>query len=72
MSVLYSYYMYIWDYDKKTIKRTTHTIRWQLERMIQFGTKGKKIKKALLVKHFPFLHLDPKKREFLKFLLWNK
>jgi len=64
--------MHLWDYDRKTIKRTKHTIRWQLERMIDFGTGGKKIKRALLQKHFPFLRIDPKKREFLKFILWNQ
>lgn len=64
--------MHLWDYDRKTIKNTPHTIRWQLERMIQFGTGGKKINKALLRKHFPLLRIDPKKREFLHFLLWHK
>jgi len=64
--------MHLWDYDRKTVKKTPRTIRWQLERMINFGTQGKKIKKALLRKEFPFLRIDPKKREFLKFILWNR
>jgi hypothetical protein len=64
--------MHLWDYDKKQIQNTTKGIRFQLERMINFGTNGKRINKTILKKHFPFLHLDPKKKEFLKFLLWNQ
>jgi hypothetical protein len=64
--------MRIWDYDKKTIKKTPHTIRWKLERTINFGLDGKKLKKTLLKKEFPRLRIDPKKREFLRFILWNR
>lgn len=64
--------MHLWDYDKKQLRNTTKGIRFQLERMINFGTAGKRMKKTLLKKHFPFLRIDPKKKEFLKFLLWNQ
>ena len=64
--------MRIWDYDKKTIKKTPQTIRWQLERMINFGLDGKKLKKTLLKKEWIHLRIDPKKREFLRFILWNR
>jgi len=37
--------MNIWDYDWKTIRKTPRGVRWQLERMINFGTGGKKIEK---------------------------
>ncbi len=63
---------FIWDYDKKSIKKTPRTLRWRLERMINFGLGGKKIKKTVLKKQFPYLHIDPKKKEFLKFILWKQ
>lgn len=71
-NLIYSRYMHIWDYDKKTIKKNPQTIRWRLERMINFGLGDKKIRKTLLKKELPYLRIDPKKKEFLRFILWNR
>lgn len=63
--------MHLWDYDKKTIDRGTLGRRFILERMINFGLNGKKLKKEEVKKHFKYLKLDPDKKEFLKLLLWQ-
>lgn len=63
--------MHLWDYDKKTIKKGTLGRRFILERLINFGLNGRKLNKKEIKKHFKHLRLDPKKRDFLKLILWR-
>lgn len=70
--MLYLSRMHLWDYDAKTIRKNTAGIRFRLERLINYGLTGKKLPKKLLKKHLPYLKIEPKKREFLKFILWPK
>ena len=55
----------------KTTSKTPNGIRFQLERMINFGTNGKRIKKHSW-KTLPIPPHWPKEKEFLKFILWNQ
>lgn len=65
--------MYNWSVDTKRLKKNRlEWEKWQLEQMINFGLGKKKISKSLLKKHWLQLDLDPQKKKFLKFLLWEK
>lgn len=70
--ILYTY-MRNWSVDEKQLKKQpeAHT-RWKLEQLVNFGLAGEKISKKALVKHWSALHIDPKKKRFLSFLLWGK
>jgi len=66
--------MYNWSIDEKELKRN-HPEKykiWKMQQMINYGLGGKKINKKLLKRHWKKLFLDPKTKEFLKFLLWPK
>lgn len=63
--------MHLWDYDRKTIKKGILGKRFILERLINFGLNGRKLNKKEVKKHFKYLRLDPKKRDFLKLILWR-
>lgn len=61
-----------WSVDINQLKKhpTQYTV-WKLEQQINFGLSKKKINKTQLKKHWPQLNLDPKKKTYLKFLLWG-
>ncbi len=63
--------MYNWNTDTTQLKKDKkqYTI-WQLEQLINFGLGKNKINKKDLKKHWNELHIDPKKKKYLKFLLW--
>lgn len=65
--------MYNWSTDTTELKKDKkkHAI-WRLEQMVNFGLNGRKIKKNTLIKYWPNLDLDKKKKNFLSFLLWPK
>lgn len=62
--------MYNWSVDSQKLAKypEKHTI-WKLEQLINFGLDGQKIKILELKKYFPQLHIDPKKKKYLNFLL---
>ncbi|MFH1412552.1 MAG: hypothetical protein ABIG10_00785 [bacterium] len=63
--------MYNWSVDTKQLKKDKkqYTI-WKLEQMVNFGLNKEKINEKELKKYWPLLHLDPKKKKYLQFLLW--
>ena len=65
--------MYNWSTDLKTLKKDRQAYDiWKLEQMVNFGLNGKKLNKKKLKLYWPKLHLDPKKKSYLSFLLWGK
>lgn len=62
-----------WDYEQKEYdKQAKADPVWYLERLINYGTQDKKIKRELLEKYLPQLHITDDRRAFLELLLWNK
>lgn len=63
----------MWDYDKKNQQtQAAADPIWKLERLINYGTEGKKINQAELEKYLPQLNIPHERRAFLELLLWNK
>ena len=63
--------MYNWAVDIKTLKKDKKQYAiWRLEQMVNFGLGKEKLDRRQLKKYWPLLDLDPKKKEYLKFLLW--
>ena len=60
-----------WSTDTKELKKDKkkYTI-WKLEQMVNFGLGREKLSKKQLKKNWSLLSLDPRKKSFLKFLLW--
>ena len=62
-----------WDYTNQAYKKQSQKDEvWALEREINYGLEGKKLNKALLIKHFDELNIPKEKKDFLALLLWNK
>jgi hypothetical protein len=65
--------MYNWSVDLKQLKKNKRAYAiWRLEQLINFGLAGQKLNKKQLKKYWPFLHLDPAKKDYLTMLLWPK
>ena len=65
--------MYNWSVDTRRLKKDKKAWeKWQLEQMINFGLRGKKLSRSLLIKHWSKLDIDPQKKKYLRFLLWGK
>jgi len=65
--------MYNWSVDTgKFAKGSKEALIWRLEQTINFGLNGEKLDKSLVRKYWQKLHLDPARKQFLKFLLWPK
>ncbi len=62
--------MYNWNIDKHWLKKQ-HPI-WHLNQLINFGLNKEKIDFAALKKHWKNLIIDPKRKKFLRYLLWGK
>ena len=64
---------YNWSVDLRRLKKDKEAWqRWRLEQMINFGLRGSKLSRRLLVKHWSRLNLDPAKKRYLRFLVWGK
>lgn len=62
-----------WDYDKTEYqKQAEGDPVWKLERLINYGLGGEKIKKEMLEKHLSKLKIPENRRTFFELLLWNK
>lgn len=62
-----------WSVDVQELKKNKEKYAvWKLEQMVNFGLDGKKIDRAELIKYWDKLRLDPNKKKYLKFLLWEK
>jgi len=71
----YNIGMYNWSVDENYLKKFPKKYRlWRLEQMLSYGLDGEKIKRRELLTHWEYLkkRLDPQRRRFLEFLLWNK
>lgn len=65
--------MYNWSTNTKPLKKDkTQYVKWRLENLVNFGLGKSKLNKSELKKYWPTLRLDPKKKSFLKMLLWPK
>jgi len=70
--IRYNRHMYNWSVDtKKSVSKKQKTI-WELEQIVNFGLGGSKINKRNLKKHWNELHLDPDRKRFLEYAIWNK
>ncbi|MEK7083913.1 MAG: hypothetical protein AAB932_01640 [Patescibacteria group bacterium] len=64
--------MHNWSVDTKELKKDTKAYAiWRLEQLVNFGLGKEKLKKSELKRYWPALHLDPKKKAFLKLLIWG-
>jgi hypothetical protein len=68
--------MYNWSVDEEQFKKNypeDYKI-WRLEQMINFGEPGEKLDEKMVRRYWPKIkdNLDPYKRRFLEFLLWQK
>ncbi|MEK7533085.1 MAG: hypothetical protein AAB542_01515 [Patescibacteria group bacterium] len=64
--------MYNWNTPKKNIGTSKQSIIWKLNQQINFGLNGKKINLGLVRKYWNSLSLDPKRKQYLRYLLWGK
>lgn len=65
--------MYNWSTDTTELQKDPIKYAiWKLEQMVNFGLQGEKLSKKLLEKFWQNLNLDPHKKQYLEFLLWNK
>lgn len=62
-----------WDYQKEEyLKQAKVDPIWHLERLINYGLRGKKIDEKMLKKYLPQLKIPEERRAFLELILWNK
>ena len=65
--------MYNWSVDVKRFKQDEERfLIWKLDQLINFGLGGEKLNRRLVMKYWNRLHIDPSRRRFLQFLLWDK
>jgi len=65
----------IWDYDEKELRKTKEGKRLILERMINNGIYLKdkeKISLRAVKENWNKLRLEPRRKKFLQFLIWEK
>lgn len=64
--------MYNWSVDTKFLKKYTDQFRiWKLEQLINYGLGVEKIDLKDLKKYFNKITIDPRKKDYLSFLLKN-
>lgn len=64
---------YLWDYDEKELQKTESGRIKILERMINYGTGGrKKIKLSDVKKYWDKLELFELRRKLFELLIWGK
>jgi len=64
--------MYNWSTDISKITSKKQKTIYELEQMVNFGLGGSKLDKKALIKYWDELTLDPDRKKFLEFVLWNK
>ena len=65
---------HIWDYDEKELKKTEKGRILMLERLINYGVYLKdknRLPISLVRKYWDKLRLEPRRRRFLKFIIWG-
>lgn len=64
--------MYNWSTDTKTLSKYPEKYAvWKLEQLINFGLNGQTLNLKELKKYFNQLHIDPQKKKYLSFLLFQ-
>jgi len=66
---------HLWDYDQKKLEKSKEGKIKIVERMINFGiylSDKKKLPVKLIKKYWSKLKIDPSRRKFLNFILWEK
>lgn len=64
--------MFLWDYDKKTLRKSKEGQILLLERLINYGPGVQKIKLSEVEKYWNKLKLWPERKRFFELLLWKK
>jgi len=64
--------VYLWDYDEKELKKTEKGRIFILERMLNYGPGGKKIKLSQVKKYWKKLNLSPLASRLFQLLIWGK
>lgn len=66
--------VYLWDYDEKELRKTERGRIFILERMLNYGPEGKKIKLSEVKKYWEKLapNLFAVRRRLLELLIWGK
>lgn len=65
--------MYNWNTDISSFDRKSpEFVIWKLEQLINFGLNREKLNFGLVKKYWKRLVLDPKRKSFLKALIWGK
>lgn len=63
---------YLWDYDKEKLEKTEKGRIIILERKINYGPDGEKIKLSEVKKYWDKLHLFEIRKRLLELLIWGK
>ncbi len=65
--------MYNWSTNTKRLKKNPDKYAiFVLEQRINFGLNQKKLPLSLLKKYWQQLRIDPKKRNYLKSIIWDQ
>lgn len=65
--------MYNWSTNTERLKKNPQEYAiWKLEQQINFGLGKDKLNKKKLIKYWNKIVIDPAKRTYLKFLLYDK
>lgn len=64
--------VFIWDYDKKELQNTEQGRILILERTINYGPTGEKIKLSDVKKYWNKLNLFTLRKRLLELLIWGK
>jgi len=63
---------YLWDYSQKELEKTEEGRIFILERKINYGPDGEKIKLADVKKYWDKLHLFDLQKRLFTLLIWGK
>lgn len=63
---------YIWDYDINELKKSERGRSLIIERMINYGSGGKKISLSMVKKYWDKLNLFPRQKALMELLIWGK
>ncbi|PIU03548.1 hypothetical protein COT44_02885 [Candidatus Shapirobacteria bacterium CG08_land_8_20_14_0_20_39_18] len=63
---------YLWDFDEKELRKTEKGRIFILERMLNYGPDGEKIKLSEVKRYWDQLHLNSLARRLMTLLIWKK
>lgn len=62
----------LWDYDRKELEKTERGKAFIIERMINYGPRGEKIKLSQVKKYWNKLNLFHLQKRLFELLIWGK